>query len=71
MARRPRQPATDRARSPDDGDRLMVSVRLPRSLVNGLRLAATKRQIDRTPPDSVQGIVEQAVTAWMRMHKYL
>ena len=47
-----------------------VTVRVPPDLADRLKLAAVTRRIQRVEPMTAQGIVENAVRAWLDAHKH-
>lgn len=46
-----------------------VTVRVPRTLTDALRLAAVKRKTARTPPMTQQDIVQDALARWLAEHE--
>ena len=52
-------------------DLVMLGARIPRELMNHLKLVAAKRAIDHTPPASIAAITEDALRLWLRQHRYI
>lgn len=48
-----------------------LTARIPADMFHALKRASFERQLEGTEPSSMQGIVEEALTPWLRKHGYL
>lgn len=51
--------------------RVPVTARLPADMAHALKRASFERQLQAIEPNTLQDIVEEALTPWLRKHGYL